>query len=73
MNDIRIASITPTGRTTDAADQAYVVKTTAGSVTVAPHPILTGVWAVGDHEETIWADTPEAAAVAYLFVKIAFA
>lgn len=88
MNDIRIASIDPIGRATDAADQAYVVKTTAGSVTVTPDSILTGVWAVGDYEtlahlpleadpadyeRTIWADTPEAAAEAYLFTKMAFA
>ena len=88
MNDIQITRTTPIGRTTDAADQAYIIETTAGSVVVTPDSILTGVWAVGDfetlallpleadpadYEETIWADTPTAAAEAYLFTKIAFA
>lgn len=74
------------GRVRDAADQPYLIETTAGSVAVSPDPAIAGVWycieanlldsipldeSTADYEVTMMAPTPAQAAVDYLTARAA--
>ena len=74
------------GRVRDAADQPFLVETTAGTVAVNPDPAIAGVWtciesdlldsipldeSTDDYEMTVMATTPAAAAVDYLTARAA--
>lgn len=74
------------GRVRDAADQPFLIETTAGSVAVSPDPAIPGVWncietdlldsipldePTAAYEMTVMAPTPAQAAVDYLTTRAA--
>ena len=86
MTTITATKTTRVGTVRDAADQPYTVETTAGTVAVAPHPAIPGVWncidedlfdsipldeSTAPYEMTVMAPTPAAAAVDYMTTRAA--